>query len=138
MAGRIRAVLTDVEGTTSSLAMMTEMFFPYARRRLPGFVADNPERVAPLLAEVAAEERGDPLDTLLRWSDEDRKATPLKALQGMIWSEGYATGALRGHVYADAAAGLRRWCAQGLKLYVYSSASIESQSSSSGAATRAI
>ncbi|MDQ6926635.1 MAG: acireductone synthase, partial [Candidatus Eremiobacteraeota bacterium] len=61
------------------------------------------------------------------WIAEDRKATPLKTLQGLIWAEGYATTGLRGHVYPDAAAGLRRWHAAGLRLYVYSSGSIEAQ-----------
>lgn len=127
MSGRIRAVLTDVEGTTSSTALVTETLFPYARKRMAAFVEANPERVAPLLAEVTAQERGDPVATLLRWMDEDRKATPLKALQGMIWSEGYARGELEGHVYPDAAEALRRWRADGLALYVYSSGSVEAQ-----------
>ena len=66
-------------------------------------------------------------EILRQWIDEDRKATPLKALQGYIWADGYARGALQGHVYDDAAVGLRRWNAQGLALYVYSSGSIAAQ-----------
>ncbi len=61
------------------------------------------------------------------WIAEDRKATPLKTLQGLIWAEGYAQTGLRGHVYPDAAAGLRRWHDAGLLLYVYSSGSVEAQ-----------
>ena len=61
------------------------------------------------------------------WIAEDRKATPLKTLQGLIWAEGYAQTGLRGHVYPDAAAGLRRWHDAGLRLYVYSSGSVEAQ-----------
>ena len=34
---------------------------------------------------------------------------------------------MRGHVYPDAAAALRRWHGEGLKLYVYSSGSVEAQ-----------
>ena len=78
-------------------------------------------RAAPILAEVAAAEPGDPVATLTRWIDEDRKATPLKTLQGMIWADGYREGAFTGHVYADAVAGLRRWHAAGteaLRLFV--------------------
>jgi enolase-phosphatase E1 len=58
---------------------------------------------------------------------EDRKATPLKTLQGMIWREGYASGALRGHVYDDAVGALRGWHARGIALYVFSSGSVAAQ-----------
>lgn len=121
------AILTDIEGTTSSIAFVAETLFPYARERLPAFVAAHPAEAAPILAEVATAEPGDPVATLTRWIDEDRKATPLKALQGMIWADGYREGAFTGHIYADAVAGLRRWHAAGTKLYVFSSGSVAAQ-----------
>lgn len=123
----IRAVLTDIEGTTSSIAFVAETLFPYARAALPAYVAAHAEAVAPLLDAVRAAEPGDPVHTLLRWIDEDRKATPLKTLQGWIWAEGYAAGAFKGHVYSDAAEALRRWHAAGVRLFVYSSGSVEAQ-----------
>lgn len=64
---------------------------------------------------------------LLQWIAEDRKATPLKALQGMVWAQGYRDGQLKGHVYPDAVQALREWKARGLDLYVYSSGSIQAQ-----------
>jgi enolase-phosphatase E1 len=67
------------------------------------------------------------IDTLLQWMDEDRKVTPLKTLQGMVWKRGYESGALRSHVYEDAVRALRQWHAQGLQLCVYSSGSIAAQ-----------
>ena len=127
MPGPVKAVLTDIEGTTSSIAFVTDTLFPYARARLADYVAAHPAETAPLLDAVRAEESGDPVETLLRWIDEDRKATPLKTLQGLIWAEGYADGTLKGHVYPDAVDALRRWHAQGLALYVYSSGSIAAQ-----------
>jgi len=123
----IRAVLTDIEGTTSSIAFVTDTLFPYARMHLAAYVAAHAEAVAPLLAEVRAAEPGDPVATLLRWINEDRKATPLKTLQGMIWADGYADGTLKGHVYPDVAETLRRWHAGGVALYVYSSGSVAAQ-----------
>jgi enolase-phosphatase E1 len=117
----VRAVVTDIEGTTSSIAFVHEVLFPYARARLDAFVAAHPFKAGSLVAEAGG------LAALHRWMDEDRKATPLKTLQGMIWREGYLAGELKGHVYPDAAAGLRRWHAQGLKLAVYSSGSEEAQ-----------
>lgn len=123
----IRAILTDIEGTTSSIDFVAQVLFPYARERLADYCAAHAEAVAPILAEVAAIEAGDPVATLIRWIDEDRKATPLKDLQGLIWAQGYASGALKGHVYPDAVAGLRRWHARGLALYVFSSGSVAAQ-----------
>ncbi|QBM74732.1 acireductone synthase [Sphingomonas sp. AAP5] len=123
----MKAILTDIEGTTSSIAFVAEVLFPYARTHLADYVAAHPAETAPILAEVVAIEPGDPVATLTRWIDEDRKATPLKTLQGMIWADGYAAGAFTGHVYADAVAGLRRWHAAGVKLYVFSSGSVAAQ-----------
>jgi enolase-phosphatase E1 len=129
-----RAVLTDIEGTTTSIAFVHEVLFPYARRNLADFVrahAADPA-VRRLLDDVAAE-AGEALDDeaaiarLLEWSDADRKVTPLKALQGLIWEAGYAEGAYRGHVYPDAAARLKAWREAGVALYVYSSGSVHAQ-----------
>jgi len=123
----VKAILTDIEGTTTSLSFVADVLFPYARAHLPAYVAAHPTETAPILSEVAASEPGDPIATLLRWIDEDRKATPLKTLQGMIWADGYASGAFTGHVYADAVAALRRWHAAGVALYVFSSGSVAAQ-----------
>lgn len=118
-----KAVLTDIEGTTSSIAFVTDTLFPYARARLADWIGAHPEDAAPILKDVP----GDPVETLTRWIDEDRKETALKTLQGLIWAEGYADGMLKGHVYPDAAEALRRWHADGLRLYVYSSGSVAAQ-----------
>ena len=67
------------------------------------------------------------IEALLGWIDEDRKATPLKALQGLVWERGYRDGDFTGHVYDDAARNLRRWHEAGLPLYVYSSGSTQAQ-----------
>lgn len=67
------------------------------------------------------------IEQLLSWIDEDRKITPLKALQGMIWEDGYRRGDFFGHVYADAVRKLREWQAQGIDLYVFSSGSVYAQ-----------
>lgn len=119
---RPRAILLDVEGTTTSVAFVHDVLFPYARARLEAFVrahVGDPEvRAVMAEADVA---------TLLRWMDEDRKATPLKTIQGLVWREGYASGALRGHVYEDAAKALRAWHERGISLWVFSSGSIEAQ-----------
>jgi enolase-phosphatase E1 len=130
----IRAVLTDIEGTTSALSFVKDVLFPYSRERLPGFVkarAGDPD-IKAVLGEVESV-AGSTLDCdgaaalLVQWIDEDRKAGPLKALQGMIWEEGYRNGDFFGHVYEDAARKLREWQVAGVKLFVFSSGSVQAQ-----------
>ena len=130
----IKAILTDIEGTTSSLSFVKDILFPYARAHLAEYVVshrDNSE-VRGCLNEVRAivgAELSDAqvIDQLIRWIDEDRKITPLKALQGLIWESGYQSGAFQGHVYEDAANRLRVWKQRGLRLFVYSSGSVYAQ-----------
>ena len=122
------AVLTDIEGTTTPIAFVRDILFPYARARLPALLAAGGAEVAAELAAVRELAPGqDPLAALLRWMDEDAKVTPLKALQGMIWAEGYATAALKAPLYDDVAPCLRAWSAAGLRLAVYSSGSVAAQ-----------
>ncbi len=120
------AVLIDVEGTTTPIRFVHDVLFPYARAGLPGLLVtrtDEPD-VAAALAEVFGPDK---LATLLAWMDGDVKATPLKALQGILWRDGYAAGDLCGELYPDVAPCLRRWCAAGLRLCIYSSGSVEAQ-----------
>lgn len=130
----IQAILTDIEGTTSSIRFVKDVLFPYAREALPGFVAAHradPEvrrwldRAAMDVGGVVSDECL--VEILQNWIDADRKHTALKALQGMIWQDGYRGAAFRAHIYPDAADGLRRWHARGLPLNVYSSGSVPSQ-----------
>jgi len=130
----IRAILTDIEGTTSSLSFVKEVLFPYAREHLGEFVRSYGQQaeVRALLqqvSEVVGKSLSDEeaIQQLKHWIDEDRKVTPLKALQGLIWEAGYRNGDYQGHIYDDAAEALRRWQAQGLRLYVYSSGSVYAQ-----------
>ncbi len=132
---RPRVILTDIEGTTGSIQFVREVLFPHAHRRLADFVtAHRNDSVVVQILHDAAELNGTPeldeaqtIALLRRWIEEDRKATPLKTLQGLIWADGYQSGAFQGHVYDDAAAALRNWHAQGIALYVYSSGSIAAQ-----------
>ena len=129
----VRAVLTDIEGTTSSLAFVKDVLFPYARNSLPAFVRSHESELTGIASDIAAILGKSNLttqemtDVLLQWMDEDRKVTPLKTLQGIVWKTGYESGELQSHVYEDAVSALRKWHADGLKLYIYSSGSIAAQ-----------
>jgi enolase-phosphatase E1 len=126
----IVAVVTSVEGTTTPLSTIRDVLFPFARERLPAFLADHQAdpAVAAELAEVRRLVPGRPeLQTLLHWMDQDAKITPLKALQGMIWHEGFGAAGLAGAVYPDVPSVLRRWSSAGLRLCAFSHGSAEAQ-----------
>jgi enolase-phosphatase E1 len=121
-----KAVLLDIEGTTTSIAFVKDRLFPFAAAALDGFLAEHAEdpAVAAILAEVPG---ADKPAALRAWMAADAKVTPLKALQGLIWAQGYADGRLKGHLWPDVAACLRAWAAAGVVLAVYSSGSVEAQ-----------
>lgn len=131
----VQAVVTDIEGTTSSISFVKEVLFPYAAAHMADFLREHwDEPAVQEQIRAMASDTGEKVTTaddadriLQQWIREDRKVTPLKALQGMIWKAGYQSGAYTAHVYPDTAPALRRWHAAGLPLYVYSSGSIAAQ-----------
>lgn len=131
----IRAIVTDIEGTTSDIRFVHQVLFPYARERLADYVRQhaNEAEVAAALAALRSELQQPHADSelliaaLYRFMDEDRKSTALKALQGIIWRSGYHDGDFRGHLYPEIAAQLAAWQQRGIRLYVYSSGSVEAQ-----------
>ena len=130
-----KAILLDIEGTTGSIEFVKEILFPYARNKMAEFIADNRNdaEVADILDRVAAEAGVDASDdtalvnTLHAWIDQDRKVTELKELQGLIWEDGYKSGAYTAHVYVDARDCMNAWSQAGRYLFVYSSGSVKAQ-----------
>lgn len=133
MSNTIKAILTDIEGTTTALSFVTENLFPYAQKHLADYVFDHETEIADLLNDVRTEERNaeltleEVLEVLQRYIDEDQKVTALKEIQGMIWEAGYKSGEIIGHLYEDAYHGLQRWKEQGHQLFIYSSGSVMAQ-----------
>lgn len=129
----IDAIVMDIEGTTSSIAFVHDVLFPYARERIPSYIRANAGALGSVITAVGQETgRGnltpdECVQVLLEWMDADKKITPLKTLQGIIWAEGYAQGDFKGHVYADVPPKLKIWSEAGIRLYVYSSGSIAAQ-----------
>jgi enolase-phosphatase E1 len=124
------AVLLDIEGTISPIRFVRDVLFTYSRARLSSFIAAN--RGDPVVARLLEQASrlaggGDPVAALEDWQVRDEKAPPLKKLQGLIWDEGYRSGAFRSPIFADALAAVRRWRAAGLPLYIYSSGSVQAQ-----------
>lgn len=131
----ITTILTDIEGTTSSIDFVKDVLFPYARERLPAFIVTHFDDAdvqhwlheAAKEAELVSATQQELIELMQSWIDADRKSTALKALQGLIWRDGYAGGDFRAHVYPDVPARLRAWRDAGLDLYVYSSGSVTAQ-----------
>jgi enolase-phosphatase E1 len=129
------AIVTDIEGTTSSIRFVKDILFVYAEQFLPDFVRKHKEeRDVARQLRAMSESTGIPLRNtealiarLMQWMREDQKVTELKALQGMVWEQGYQRGEYQAHIYPDVPEKLREWQEQGINLYVYSSGSEKAQ-----------
>ena len=148
--GALRAILLDIEGTTTPIAFVYDVLFPFARRNLRRHLERHAARAdyESLLDQLRVEYYSDQgaRDTLPPWidapatarltsgvsycewlMDRDRKSTGLKELQGRIWQEGYASGELVGDVFADVPEALGRWRARQLRIGIFSSGSVLAQ-----------
>lgn len=134
----MKYILMDVEGTTTSISFVHDVLFPYSLERIKNYINQNfrSQSVQEILLETLEtieKEEGKILnhqgliDKLIEWVKIDRKHPALKKLQGLIWKEGYQSGDLKGHVYEDVPAALKRWKESGLNLGIYSSGSVEAQ-----------
>jgi len=124
----------DIEGTLISVAFVREVLFPFAKYRLSPFLNERRHDQNVLLwtaacQDVIERETGtrpayEELPVMLNgWIDQDRKVAGFKALQGMIWDEGYRQGAFAPELYGDVLSALTRWRAGGIRLGIYSSGS---------------
>ena len=156
MTHAIRHILLDIEGTTCPVSFVSQVLFPYAQAQLQTYLEqhDKDETLLALTAELQRswQQETEPeavalRDELhasspdqqtklapaavlpyLRWLNrQDRKLTAWKDLQGLIWQEGYNSGAIRADLYADVGPTLRQWHREGLTLSVYSSGSVAAQ-----------
>ncbi|MEH6347718.1 MAG: acireductone synthase, partial [Bermanella sp.] len=102
----IQAIITDIEGTTSSISFVKDVLFPYAQKHLASFIKQNlgnAEVRAQLRAvaetcNIPIQDTKQIIQQLLNWIKDDVKATPLKNLQGMIWKKGYQNGDYKAHI----------------------------------------
>lgn len=128
-------VVVDIEGTTSRSTYVYDVLFPYATERFGPWLAahDSEPQVRGILDEIAREmgmprpAREQVVDALREWVAADRKVTPLKTLQGLIWQEGFDGGELISDFYPDALDALGSWHESGVPISVYSSGSVLAQ-----------
>ena len=142
----VRAILLDIEGTTTPVSFVYDILFPYARANFGIFLQQHAREsgVQNALARLRSQRISDldsgrsappqastELETLTAYAhrlmSQDSKTGPLKTLQGMIWQEGYETGELKGVVFPDVPGALHRWHDQGKQIFIYSSGSVLAQ-----------
>jgi enolase-phosphatase E1 len=146
MKVKVRGILLDIEGTTSALDYVHRTLFPFARQEVEGFLQRHwaREDVAAACEQIARDAGAESLakwvprarvpgrrravvTEVYRLMDVDAKVTGLKALQGLIWQEGYAEGRLQSHVFPDVPPALEKWAGQALDVRIYSSGSVTAQ-----------
>uniref|UniRef100_A0A0K0FAP2 Enolase-phosphatase E1 (inferred by orthology to a human protein) n=1 Tax=Strongyloides venezuelensis TaxID=75913 RepID=A0A0K0FAP2_STRVS len=140
-----KAILTDIEGTTTSISFVKDVLFTYASNNVDNFLQrfwnnKSFENVKNKLIKLSEDEGNvddliikdvenvdDICKNIRRWIELDKKLTPLKELQGLMWEEAYNNGLIKGHVYDDVPPALENLKKKGIKLYVYSSGSVKAQ-----------
>jgi len=139
----IKAILLDVEGTTTSIDFVHKELFPYSVDKISGFINDpkNSEILRPIIIEIKETLKAEGLSqslehlteseviisTLIEWVRIDRKHPALKKVQGFIWQKGYESGEIKGHIYDDVKEAFIKWTDQNLKVGIYSSGSVLAQ-----------
>lgn len=135
----VRAVLTDIEGTTTPLSFVADVLFPFAKERLEDACASKDPRFVEAVRQLRHEheaERGSGASIpdfgtgapyARHLMELDRKSTGLKTLQGLIWEDGYRTGELKGDVFPDVPEALKTWKEKGIRVRIFSSGSVLAQ-----------
>lgn len=131
----IRAIVVDTAGTTTDLNFIQDVLFPYSAKALPDFLEQNQQNILVEncicdVRDIALEPDADlarVTEILQQWVAEDRKATPLKTLQGLIWKQGYKQDAFKGHIFPDFIEAIKRYTDQRLRVYSFSSGSVDAQ-----------
>eukprot|EP00743_Colponemidia_sp_Colp-15_P005283 GILK01005682.1.p1 GENE.GILK01005682.1~~GILK01005682.1.p1 ORF type:complete len:607 (+),score=90.04 GILK01005682.1:47-1867(+) len=154
LLNRIEAIVLDIEGTTTPLSFVSAVLFPFAAAQLRSFlesswdVAAVRETVLQLYLQARCDlndavsdvvavldpfsgDKAAVLESILQnvqWQMSlNRKTTALKRLQGLIWHQGYQQGVLKGQIFEDVVPSFQKWTQNGLKIYIYSSGSIDAQ-----------
>ena len=136
-----RAILLDVEGTTSSISFVYDVLFEHAKKHVANFLiahrdnADVVQHAVRITEAVGAPQTADEIIAdptraalaAVEMMNRDIKDTSLKALQGMIWKQGFESGDIVAHVYDDVPPALTRWRDAGVDVRIYSSGSIQAQ-----------
>lgn len=134
-----KAIICDIEGTTSSISFVHKVLFPLSLERIDEYLRHHSmdAEVSAQLdilwrnmgdsAASAAEKTSKIAARLKEFIRSDVKDTTLKWVQGKIWKEAFEAGSVKGHVYSDVPPAFGRWKTKGCSLFIYSSGSVEAQ-----------
>ncbi|XP_037817326.1 enolase-phosphatase E1 [Lucilia sericata] len=143
----VKIILTDIEGTTTSISFVKDTLFPYAKEHTEKYLQDTcetletkniikdlknlPQYEVFLKETSTTPEKEVDINVISQFVnyliDKDLKLGPLKTLQGYVWAEGYKSGNIKGHVYPDVPAAFKLWHEAGVSVAIYSSGSIKAQ-----------
>uniref|UniRef100_A0A915E6Y3 Enolase-phosphatase E1 n=1 Tax=Ditylenchus dipsaci TaxID=166011 RepID=A0A915E6Y3_9BILA len=114
-----KALLLDIEGTTTSISFVKDTLFPYAARNVHKYLTENMSNSSSSVTElvdaliqlsneqnllqptqIEAVEKGEEPDKIVAklaanvkmWIEQDKKLTALKQLQGLMWQQAYVNG----------------------------------------------
>ena len=135
-----KAILLDIEGTTTPIAFVHDVLFTYAREHVRDYLVQHANEIDSDITQLREEHARDTEDpppltndiesitTYVNWLiDRDRKSTGLKSLQGKIWRAGYKAGTLKSQVFDDVRPAFERWHSKGLRISIFSSGSVLAQ-----------
>lgn len=140
----ISVVLLDIEGTVSDIRFVYDVMFPYAQQNMALFLKLHwlEPAVQTAIQQVCADANQDPQTWLGESTDQaqqtllthlnqlmanDSKSTGLKAIQGLVWKDGFESGAMRAELFDDVLPALEKWNVSGKMISIYSSGSILAQ-----------
>ncbi len=138
---QINAVLLDIEGTTTPIDFVHQTLFPFAKAKIGDYVRNNFKQITDEISQLEIEHRNEEnyLEIFDRTSPEsvtnylkflievDRKAVPLKYLQGKIWQQGYEANELKSIMFDDVPRAFERWKTAEKTISIYSSGSVLAQ-----------
>ncbi|XP_029072632.1 enolase-phosphatase E1-like [Monodon monoceros] len=148
-------ILLDIESTTTPIAFVKDILFPYIKDNVKEYLQTHWEEEecqqgVNLLRKQAEEDShldgaipipaasGNAVDDMQRmiqavvvnecWQISlDRKTTVLKHLQGHMWRAAFKSGSMKAELFEDVVPAVRKWREVGMKVYIYSSGSVEAQ-----------
>lgn len=137
----MKAILLDIEGTTTPIDFVHQTLFPFAKERIAKFVETQFDLLRHEIEQLVDESAIDttytiPVDPTEPGSiakyleyliDQDRKSTPLKSIQGQIWKDGYESGELKSVVFDDVPRAFERWRSEEKTIAIFSSGSVLAQ-----------
>lgn len=151
----VTVILLDIEGTTTPIAFVKDILFPYIKENVKEYLQTHWEEEecqqdVNLLRKQAEDDShldgavpipaasGNGADDLQQtiqavvdnvcWQMSlDRKTTALKQLQGHMWKAAFTAGRMKAEFFEDVVPAVRKWREAGMKVYIYSSGSVEAQ-----------